>query len=216
MSPLIKFNNFLTLAQGLTLKQKEQGKCATLNISCSFRSSFNQKDEWMMARNRHISGKQLLAKAATLSEKSQHPIPSDQYISILKGHWKQNMIQPNIVRVFISSTFTNTKAERDFLMRDVYPFMQELCKMLGLEFETVDMCWGVRESTTKSHNTSILCMKEIKKCLAMSLGPTFICLIGNKYGYRPFLHLLKSTPWTPCGPTFVGIMSHPLPSSKKT
>ncbi len=48
----------------------------------------------------------------------------------------------------------------------------------------------MRKSTTKSHNTSILCMKEIKKCLAMSLGPAFICLVGNKYGYGPFPALI--------------------------
>jgi len=103
----------------------------------------------MVARNRCISGEKLLAKAATLSaEKNQISIPSNQYMSILKGHWKQDMIQPNVVQ-------------------------------------------GVRDSTTKSHNTSTLCMKEIKKCLDMSLGPAFICFVGNKYGYRPFPALIE-------------------------
>eukprot|EP00026_Physarum_polycephalum_P000302 Phypoly_transcript_00302.p1 GENE.Phypoly_transcript_00302~~Phypoly_transcript_00302.p1 ORF type:complete len:1760 (+),score=298.94 Phypoly_transcript_00302:614-5281(+) len=29
-------------------------------------------------------------------------------------------------------------------------------------------------------------MKELHKCLKVSVGPAFLCFLGNKYGYRPF------------------------------
>lgn len=45
------------------------------------------------------------------------------------------------MRVFVSSTFTDTEIERNRLMADVYPYLSLLCKKLGLEFETVDMRW---------------------------------------------------------------------------
>ena len=51
------------------------------------------------------------------------------------------MTKKNVVRVFVSSTFTDTETERNRLMADVYPYLNLLCKKIGLEFETVDMRW---------------------------------------------------------------------------
>ena len=42
---------------------------------------------------------------------------------------------------------------------------------------------GVREFTADNHGTSALCMKELRKCLDSSIGPAFVCLLGDKYGY---------------------------------
>lgn len=71
-------------------------------------------------------------------------------------------------------------------MVDVYPFINDICNKLGLEFEVVDMRWGVREFSTDDHLTGRLCMKELSKCLQRSVGPAFINLLGDKYGFRPF------------------------------
>eukprot|EP00163_Fabomonas_tropica_P021426 TRINITY_DN3747_c0_g1_i18.p1 TRINITY_DN3747_c0_g1~~TRINITY_DN3747_c0_g1_i18.p1 ORF type:complete len:394 (+),score=107.97 TRINITY_DN3747_c0_g1_i18:202-1383(+) len=98
-----------------------------------------------------------------------------------------------IIRVFTSSTFTDTKIERNALMADVYPFMREVCQTLGYQFEVVDMRWGVREDTGDSHGTSELCMSEIAKCLRNSAGPAFVTFLCNKYGYRPFPSKIPQT-----------------------
>ncbi|EDV28765.1 uncharacterized protein TRIADDRAFT_20045, partial [Trichoplax adhaerens] len=92
-----------------------------------------------------------------------------------------------IVRIFTSSTFTDTANERNTLMRDVYPKLKNYCRSrYGLEFQVVDMRWGVRDEATDDHMTSALCMAEIKACQRLSIGPNFVTFLGQKYGYRPF------------------------------
>lgn len=86
----------------------------------------------------------------------------------------------------MSSTFTDTERERNALMKEAFPLLEQLCHILHLQFETVDMRWGVREFTNDSHGTSALCIKELLKCNRISRGPAFVCILGNKYGYRPF------------------------------
>ena len=41
----------------------------------------------------------------------------------------------------------------------------------------VDMRWGVREEASVDHSASELCIKEIKSCNELSLGPTFVVSI---------------------------------------
>lgn len=76
--------------------------------------------------------------------------------------------------------------ERNTLMEEVYPKIKEYCKERhGLEFQVVDMRWGVRDEATDDHMTTALCMNEIKNCQRLSVGPNFVTFLGQKYGYRP-------------------------------
>ncbi|EDO31117.1 predicted protein, partial [Nematostella vectensis] len=93
--------------------------------------------------------------------------------------------ESNIVRIFTSSTFTDTFEERNLLMRDVYPSLRKYCQQHSLEFQVVDMRWGVRDEATADHKTSDLCIQEIKNCQRLTQGPNYVCFLGNKYGYRP-------------------------------
>ncbi|XP_077109236.1 NACHT domain- and WD repeat-containing protein 1 [Ranitomeya variabilis] len=90
-----------------------------------------------------------------------------------------------IVRIFISSTFADMAEERDALLEMAYPEIQAFCQKHGLTFEVVDMRWGVRDYASVDHMTTDLCLKEIETCQRMSVGPYFIALIGNRYGFRP-------------------------------
>ena len=47
------------------------------------------------------------------------------------------------------------------------------------------MRWGIRDESTDDHSTTNICLKEVENCKKMSLGPNFVLLIGQKYGYRP-------------------------------
>ncbi|PIK44941.1 putative NACHT and WD repeat domain-containing protein 1-like [Apostichopus japonicus] len=89
------------------------------------------------------------------------------------------------VRVFLSSTFTDMIHERNKLLREVYPKLQRYCQERGLDFEVVDMRWGVHDNVTTDHKTTHLCMVEIDNCRNLSQGPCFVAFLGNKYGYRP-------------------------------
>lgn len=95
-------------------------------------------------------------------------------------------VTSKIVRIFTSSTFTDMSMERNCLMENVYPKIKEYCKEKhGLEFQVVDMRWGVRDEATDDHMTTDLCMNEIKNCQRLSVGPNFVTFLGQKYGYRP-------------------------------
>lgn len=72
------------------------------------------------------------------------------------------------------------------LMENIYPKLKEYCReQHGLEFQVVDMRWGVRDESTDDHKTADLCMQEIDNCQRLSLGPNFVVFLGQKYGYRP-------------------------------
>ena len=47
------------------------------------------------------------------------------------------------------------------------------------------MRWGVRDEATDDHSTTGICLEEIQNCKDMSLGPNFVFLGGQKYGFRP-------------------------------
>ena len=60
------------------------------------------------------------------------------------------------------------------LMENIYPKLKEYCRERGLEFQVVDMRWGVRDESTDDHKTADLCMNEIDNCQRLSLGPNFV------------------------------------------
>ncbi|XP_070561115.1 NACHT domain- and WD repeat-containing protein 1-like [Ptychodera flava] len=90
-----------------------------------------------------------------------------------------------IVRIFTSSTFTDTQHERNALMERVYPRLKKFCQERGYEFQVVDMRWGVRDEATDDHMTTELCLREIEACQNVSTGPNFVTFLSHKYGYRP-------------------------------
>lgn len=47
------------------------------------------------------------------------------------------------VRVFLSSTFTDTRVDRNALMEEVFEPIRELCREHGISFEVVDLRWGM-------------------------------------------------------------------------
>ena len=69
--------------------------------------------------------------------------------------------------------------ERNKLAREVFPELRHYCQQRKLEFEVVDMRWGVRDSATADHSTSILCLNEIDRCKRMSQGPYFV--VGQSF-----------------------------------
>src|SRR5271169_5355155 len=86
------------------------------------------------------------------------------------------------VRVFISSTFRDTHAERDHLVTVVFPELRERMALLGLEFFEVDLRWGVPERGVDGEraNSWEYCKKWIN-----AVRPFFLCLLGERYGWVP-------------------------------
>ena len=55
------------------------------------------------------------------------------------------------VSVFVSSTFNDMHAERDYLVKEVFPRLREWCERRRLRLVDVDLRWGVTEADATKH-----------------------------------------------------------------
>lgn len=88
-------------------------------------------------------------------------------------------------RVFISSTFSDLKVERNALQESVYPRLRSLCAEHNCRFQAIDLRWGVSEEAAFDQQTIPVCLQELKRCQGVSPRPNFLILLGNRYGWRP-------------------------------
>lgn len=82
------------------------------------------------------------------------------------------------VRLFISSTFKDMHAERDHLVRFVFPALREELLKRRIHFVDVDLRWGV---VSENEEDSLqACREVINEC-----KPRFLCMLGGRYGCVP-------------------------------
>lgn len=85
------------------------------------------------------------------------------------------------VHVFISSTFNDMHAERDYLVKRVFPELQEWCERRKLRLVDIDLRWGVTEQdATHNRNAVKVCLERIDDC-----RPFFLCFLGQRRGWVP-------------------------------
>ncbi|XP_066274641.1 NACHT domain- and WD repeat-containing protein 1-like isoform X1 [Branchiostoma lanceolatum] len=124
---------------------------------------------------------------------SLKPSLSSQIQQVFQGrHDVEIPPTARIVRVFLSSTFTDTADERNALMQHVVPRLKVFCQEKGYELQLVDMRWGIRSDAANDHSTLDLCLREIHNCQKVSTGPTFVTLLSHKYGYQPLQPKVES------------------------
>ena len=96
------------------------------------------------------------------------------------------------IRLFLSSTFRDMRAERDHLITVVYPEFEERLSHLDLTFFDIDLRWGiprVRDGEIEEpRNSWQECRRRIDEG-----HPFFVGLIGNWYGSLPKLGELTHT-----------------------
>lgn len=90
-----------------------------------------------------------------------------------------------IFRIFVSSTFSDLKEERNALQKYVFPRLRELCTQHGCRFQAIDLRWGVREEAGLDQQTMKICLDEVSRSQRASPKPNFIVLLGDRYGWRP-------------------------------
>ncbi|NQT88918.1 tetratricopeptide repeat protein [bacterium] len=98
-----------------------------------------------------------------------------------------------VVRVFVSSTFRDMKAERDELVKHVFPQLRKLCEERGVTWADVDLRWGITDEQSAEGEVLPICLAEIQRC-----RPYFIGLLGERYGWVPEAidqELLDEQPW---------------------
>lgn len=85
------------------------------------------------------------------------------------------------VYIFISSTFNDMHAERDFLMKRVFPELSEWCSKRKLNLIDVDLRWGITEKDAQENKRVVeVCLDHINEC-----RPLFICFLGDRRGWVP-------------------------------
>ncbi|MBN1654911.1 MAG: DUF4062 domain-containing protein [Deltaproteobacteria bacterium] len=83
--------------------------------------------------------------------------------------------------IFISSTFNDMHAERDYLVKRVFPQLQDWCERRRIRVIDVDLRWGVTEDDAiRNKNAVSVCLRRVDQC-----RPYFLCFLGQRYGWVP-------------------------------
>ena len=84
------------------------------------------------------------------------------------------------VRIFISSTFNDMHAERDYLVKHVFPELSEWCEERKLRLIDIDLRWGVTAEDSRNNHTVYACLHNIDES-----RPFFLCFLGQRRGWVP-------------------------------
>ncbi|XP_059200044.1 telomerase protein component 1 [Centropristis striata] len=90
------------------------------------------------------------------------------------------------VRVFISSTFRDMHAERDILVRSVFPELRRRAASHCLYLQEVELRWGVTEE--ESGRAAEMCLSEVCRSQMM------VVILGERYGLVPPKPVLPDLP----------------------
>src|SRR3954452_9260985 len=82
-----------------------------------------------------------------------------------------------VVQVFISSTFSAMHAERDHLVKRVFPEVRERLEAHSVDVVDIDLRWGITEEQAAQGRVSELCLHEID-----ASRPFFVGMLGERYG----------------------------------
>jgi nephrocystin-3 len=91
-----------------------------------------------------------------------------------------NTATPRELRIFISSTFRDMQAERDYLVRQVFPGILKACQERQVAFTDIDLRWGLTREEAEQGQVVRICLEEVNRC-----RPYFISLLGERYGWSP-------------------------------
>jgi hypothetical protein len=82
------------------------------------------------------------------------------------------------VRVFISSTFRDMHAERDHLVKVVFPALREELNKHRVHLVDIDLRWGVTKEQADNDQALDVCLDQVYAC-----RPFFIGILGERYGW---------------------------------
>ncbi|XP_013420669.1 uncharacterized protein LOC106180985 isoform X2 [Lingula anatina] len=94
-----------------------------------------------------------------------------------------------IIKIYISSEFTDTEAERSALIEKVYPKLRQYSREHGVELHVFDLHWGLRDTVIDNHSLPEIFLKTLESCQEQNHGITFVSFLCQKYGL-PILPLV--------------------------
>jgi hypothetical protein len=84
-------------------------------------------------------------------------------------------------------------AEREELVKRVFPQLRKRCEERGVAWSEVDLRWGITEEQKAEGKVLPICLAEIRNC-----RPYFLGILGERYGWVPDSirpDLLEQEPW---------------------
>lgn len=85
------------------------------------------------------------------------------------------------IYIFISSTFNDMHAERDYLVKHVFPTLRVWCAARNINLISVDLRWGVSAADSEENKRVVeVCLHNIDKC-----RPYFLGFLGQRRGWVP-------------------------------
>lgn len=101
------------------------------------------------------------------------------------------------ISMFVSSTFQDLTAERDYLVKKVFPSLRQMAAARNVVFVPIDLRWGITEEESHTGKVIEVCLDEIDRC-----RPFFVGIIADRYGWQPNNRefrenplLLEKHPW---------------------
>lgn len=86
--------------------------------------------------------------------------------------------------VFVSSTFSDMQAERDYLRTQLLPEVNDILREYAIKLRLIDLRWGINtlesDECTVEEKVLQVCLNEIKRS-----RPFFLGLLGDRYGWIP-------------------------------
>ena len=103
----------------------------------------------------------------------------DQQQRIVEGHiyapLPKELTEGDTIRIMISSTFQDFVEERNLLLKDVLPYLEEFGAKFGIKVKLIEMRWGISDEAVRQNRTIAICLNEVRRCLKESIGQHF-CL----------------------------------------
>jgi len=100
-------------------------------------------------------------------------------------------MQTKLIRLFVSSTFSDFTEEREILNREVFPHIAAYCKKHGFTFQPVDLRYGITAAAGENNSTMDICLEEVARCQRTGHYPNFMLLVGNRCGWTPVPSRIK-------------------------
>ena len=120
-----------------------------------------------------------------------------------------------IIRVFVSSTFSDLKHERNALHAKVWPELERYCQQRRFTFQAIDLRWGVPAEAGLDHRTMRICFEELRRSQETSPEPNFLILLGNRYGWRPLPEVISVEEFEKLKTAAQQIQSEPVDPAKQ-
>lgn len=84
------------------------------------------------------------------------------------------------VKLFISSTFSDMHAERNALIKEVFPSLRKKLLAYKIHLVEIDLRWGVTQEQVENNEVIKFCLEQIDEC-----RPFFLGILGQRYGWVP-------------------------------